>query len=95
VGDAWRAPAPATLAIDPTSGSWLLVQHATRGGGDHVVALRYGANGERLEKSTADLGAVARVAHVSERIDAAIARPGVARVDVAGKPVEVQILGAR
>ena len=87
-----RSPAARISSVtDPATSSWLLVQHATRTGADHVVAIRYGVNGDRLEKSSVDLGPVARVARVSDRIDVALVRPGVARVDVAGTPVEVRI----
>jgi hypothetical protein len=90
VGEPWRAPAPATIAIDPATSSWLLVQHATRGGGDHVVALRYGAFGERLTAAPADLGPEA-VTHPSDRIDASLVRPGVVRVAVGARSADVKV----
>jgi hypothetical protein len=93
VGEGWRAPAPATIVIDPETTTWMLLQHATRGGGDRVVAYRYGADGARL--GVADLGAVPRVARATDRIDAALARLGVARVDVGGKATEVRFESVR
>jgi hypothetical protein len=88
VGEPWRAPAPATIVIDDTTFSWVLVQHATRGGSDHVVAVRYGLDGTRLTKKAVDLGAVPRVADPRDRIDATLAGPGRLRVDVGGTAVE-------
>jgi hypothetical protein len=79
VGEAWRAPAPATIVIEPETASWVLFQHATRAGADHVVALRYGALGERVRGDARDFGAVPRVAHTLDRIDASIVG-GIARV---------------
>jgi hypothetical protein len=87
VGEPWRAPAPATIVIDDATFSWVLVQHATRAGSDHVVAVRYGIDGARLTKKAADLGAVPRVASVRDRIDASLAGPGRLRVDVGGVAV--------
>jgi hypothetical protein len=87
VGEAWRAPAPATIVIDAQTLSWILVQHATRSGTDHVVATRYSVQGGRLGDGAVDLGAVPRVTRVSEKIDAAVVGSGVARIDVGGKPV--------
>ncbi len=86
VGETWRAAAPATIVIDAQSSSWILVQHATRAGADHVVALRYDSGGARLDDAAVDLGTVARVAHVTDRIDATLAGYGVVRIDVGGKP---------
>jgi hypothetical protein len=91
VGESWRAPAPATIVIDPETSSWLLFQHATRSGADHVVAIRYGALGERLGDAAIDFGAVGRAARTSDRIEASLVRPGIARVDVGGKVVERRI----
>ncbi len=90
-GDPWRAPAPASIVIDPSSGSWVLVQHATRNGADHVVAIRYGADGYRRTTTAIDLGAVPHVSVPSSRIEASLARAGVVRVDVAGKPIESRV----
>ena len=91
VGEAWRAPAPASIVIDPDTATWLLVQHATRAGADHVVAIRYDAQGNRLATGGGDLGAVPRVARVSDRIEVTLSRPRVVQVDVAGKPVEMRL----
>jgi hypothetical protein len=95
VGEAWRAPAPATIVIEPETSSWLLFQHAVRSGADHVVALRYGALGERLADTAIDVGAVARVKRVSDRIVASVPRPGIARVDLDGVSVEAKVDTAR
>jgi hypothetical protein len=83
VGEAWRGAAPATLVIDPATSTWILVQHATRGGVDHVVALRYGADGARIGNRATDLGAV-KVVRTLDRVNASLARPGVAAVEVGG-----------
>jgi hypothetical protein len=95
VGEAWRAPAPASIVIDDDTSSWLLVQHATRAGADHVVTSRYDAQGNRLAIGAADLGAVPHVKDTLDRIDATPAGARVVRVDVAGKSVEMRIDGAR
>jgi hypothetical protein len=89
-GDAWRAPAPATIVIDPETSSWVLVQHATRGRTDHVEALRYDSDGNRIGTAL-DLGLVPRVARATERIDASPLRPGVVRVDIAGRQTEMRV----
>ena len=91
VGEAWRAPAPASIVIDADTATWLLVQHATRSGADHVVAIRYDAQGNRLATGGGDLGAVPHVARVSDRIEVTPSRPRVVQVDVAGKPVEMRL----
>ncbi len=54
------------IVIDPDSASWLLVQHTTRAGADHVEALRYDTDGNRVGDAL-DLGAVTHVARVGER----------------------------
>jgi hypothetical protein len=90
VGEPWRGAAPATIVIDPETSSWLLVQHATRGGSDHVVVLRYDTDGNRLGNPT-DLGAIARVAHGSERVEAAPLRPGVVRINVGSNATELKV----
>jgi hypothetical protein len=87
VGEAWRAPTAATIVIDSETPSWILVQHATRNGADHVIAIRYGTGGARLDDNPVDLGVVARVAHPLDRIDATLVGAGIARIDVGGKPV--------
>jgi hypothetical protein len=90
VGEGWRAPAPATIVIDPRTGTWVLAQHVTRGGGDHAAALHYAADGTRIG-SAVDLGAVPRAAKTLDRVEASLARPGFARIDVGGKGVEVAV----
>jgi hypothetical protein len=90
VGESWRAPAPATIVIDPASSSWLLLQRARRSGADHVVALRYGPLGERLTSVAVDLGP-AQPRDPTDRVEASILHPGVVRVGVGGRSVETRV----
>jgi hypothetical protein len=94
VGEAWRAPAAATIVIDAPSSTWLLLQRAARAGVDHVVALRYGALGERITRTAVDLGP-APAAGTADRVEASVVQPGVVRVTVGSKSVETRVESIR
>jgi len=91
VGEAWRAAAPATIVIEPNTSSWLLVQRATRGGADHAIAIEYGTFGQRTSAGARDLGPIARTPGGSDRIAVSLVRPGLARVELGAKAVDLVV----
>jgi hypothetical protein len=81
VGGAWRAPAPISIGFD-TESSVVLVQHATVGGRDHVVAWRYDKQLRAAWREPVDLGEVPPVTDVAERV-AIASKEGAVRVALA------------
>lgn len=83
VGAPWRRSAPVSIVFD-TGTTAILLQHATVGEStaDHVLAFRYDLEGHSLWTAPLDVGAEPRVPKGEERLEARLARQGVARVEL-------------
>lgn len=82
VGGKWRAASPASIVVDSPD-TVMLAMHVTKGAGDAVGVFRYDAEG-RMKWADPVTIDVSTVATPAARVEAALASPGVVRVDVKG-----------
>ena len=96
VGEPWRAgPAPATIAIDGAGAGddgWLLLQYATRGGANHVLASHFNPFGNATWPAPKDLGAVDRP-DAGARVEASHEGPGATLVTVGDRAIRLRPTG--